>query len=57
MKYRVKQVGNWYYPQYRLLIFWINIGSPKLSLDKAKHVIAQDKKLLQTPIIRVWEVE
>ena len=61
MKYRVKQIGNWYYPQYKWLCFWIDIKENKTgmygdyiytttakraSLDSAKYVIVKYKKSL-----------
>jgi hypothetical protein len=30
MKYRVKQIGNWYYPQYKWLWFWKTIQEDRI---------------------------
>jgi hypothetical protein len=72
MQYRIKQVGNWYYPQYKQLWFWLTIQEERiahngmsemldagcLSLDSAKCKITEYKKSLEKEkvVIRIWEI-
>ncbi len=73
MKYRVKQIGKWYYPQYKWLCFWRTIQEERVqqnlryemvdvkfsSLDSAKNKITLHKISLKKEkvIINIWEIE
>lgn len=63
MEYRIKQIGPWFYPQYKKYFLWWNfktlklnrhgkmelLPDCKLSLERAKTVIENDKK----PIVEI----
>ena len=71
MEYRVKQIGPWYYPQYKGWLFWHTIQTinpntnglmcfldvRKLTLEDALKSIKIHKKILHPLKITIHKVE